>query len=268
MITDITTIMPDISTMPEPVHISIKNTQFSTMTPSIETSTTTPNKHTEQTPTTIVLTTKTTTTSRTTPTNLPTSTKKQIPITTTTSTLSVTPKRTLSIISNTVKPTERLKNAKESTKINQIRPISQANESYFVPLSIVLVGCGMVICLVGYFVSKYSNKWNRYNSQSIEYKSNYYYSKRMEEPLVDDDAFASNDYINGACIIEDRPHNLANGNVAAAKPSSNINFKPHELAKIRRPTSISIKKHIDQYSDEQCLTEDGDEFIDFLSQSN
>lgn len=262
MITEITTMMPDISTTPESVHSSTKDTPLSTMTSSIATTTTTER----------ILTTKTTTTSSTTPKNqtpMPTFAKKRIQTTITTSNPSVTPmlKSTKSKLSSEMdQPIKRIIKSKESTNKNQSHPIPQTNESYFIPLSIALVGCGMVVCLVGYFVSKYSNKWNRYNSQSIEYKSNYY-SKRMEEPLVDGDAFASNDYINGACIIEERPlDNLTNGNVVAARPTSRIHFKPHKLAKIRRPTTH--KKHIDQYSDEQCLTEDGDEFIDFLPQAN
>lgn len=267
MITEMTTMMPDISTTIEPVNSSTKDTSFSMTTSLIAITTTAPNKQTER-----VLTTKMTTTSSTTPKNqstMPTFPKKRIQAKITTSNPSVTPKlkSTKSIFSSEIdKSIKRIIISKESTNMNQSHLIPQANESFFISLSIVLVGCGMVVCLVGYFISKYSNKWNQYNSQSIEYKSNYY-SKRMEEPLVDDDAFASNDYINGACIIEERPlDNLRNGNVVAARPTSQIHFKSHKLAKIRRPTTH--KKHIEQYSDEQCLTEDGDEFIDFLPQAN
>lgn len=274
MITEITTMIADFSTTSEPVNSSTKDT--TTMTPSIATITTTPKKQTEQpTTTTTVSTTKSTTisttTSSTTPkilTPKPTFPVKQIKIIPTTLTTRTTPMPTKStplFRLETAKPIKRI--IKKATNINQNNSISQANESYFIPLSILLVGCGMVICLVGYFVSKYSNKWNRYNSQSIEYKSNYY-SKRMEEPLVDDDTFASNDYINGACHIEERPLDNLNNVAAAPRPTPQINFKPQKLAKIRRPRSILMKKHIDQYSDEQCLTEDGDEFIDFLPQTN
>lgn len=270
MINEIATMIPDISTTPERVNSSTKNIPFSTMKSSFAIVTSTSSRQTEQTTTTTGLTTKTTTTTTlsTTPKNLrpmPTVPKKRIEITTISST-SVIPKLKTTkqmFISSTAKPIKPIIKSKKSTNIIQNHSIPQTNESYFISLSIVIIGCGTVVLLVGYFVSKYSNKWNRYNSQSIEYKSNYY-SKRMEEPLVDDDEYTSNDYINNACIIEERPlDNLSYGNIAVARPTSRINFKSHKLAKIRRPTSrISIRKHIDQYSDEQLLTEDGDESFD------
>lgn len=147
-----------------------------------------------------------------------------------------------------------------------------------VSLSIIALICGIsILLLIGWKYLKYANKWNRYNSQSIEYKSNYY-SKRTEEPLMTDEAFNISDFINDGLVSDENEsvavlrrdedgksmNDCQKGTNKPNRMNNTVIFNKKKLAKIRKP-SLQLSKDVDRYCDELILSAE-DDSIDFSLQ--
>lgn len=107
------------------------------------------------------------------------------------------------------------------------------------------------------------HKWNQFNSNPIEFKSNYN-SDEHNEPLVRSNSFIIDDSftttlinrenIDGDNLQFEKTNSYSKGkNVAAEKAKVSMNT-PNKMKK------TSERKTCDQFSEKRCLTDDDEQF--------
>lgn len=141
-----------------------------------------------------------------------------------------------------------------------------SDNSRIASLSSIIVICFLItVMLIGW---RYFNatKWNQFNSQQIEFKSNY----AADESLIRNDSFTLDDSFNETLITDLDVDDCASGN--GIKVDSSTVYKKTTLPKVSKRSANKPKKNsnrtskeCDIYSEKRCLTAD-DELFDFTPQ--
>lgn len=126
-------------------------------------------------------------------------------------------------------------------------------------LSMILVCILSVLMLTGW---KYlgAQKWNKFNSHQIEYKSNNYHSDEHAESLVRSNSFIIEDSFNEKLIdnstdVESQYDDSENQSKSKKTSTENAIVQNKTKKNSDRPT-----KKCDQYSEKRCLTIDDEQF--------
>lgn len=170
----------------------------------------------------------------------------------------------------------------EATTSNVIHiPATQKQTKNILPIVtvIVAISCILFLSLIGWRYSN-GNKWNQYNSQTIEYKSNYYGKQQCEDSnsfIIEDSMSVAfiNDGANGSddenqLVKKCKSSIKSNKNAGSIKLNGvkNTNtttattttpFKPNKS--VSKSTTLD-----DQYCEKRCLTDADDEQFDFSLQ--
>lgn len=134
--------------------------------------------------------------------------------------------------------------------------------------SIILICILSVVILTGwkYFATE---KWNRFNSHQIEFKSNYH-SDENEEILLRSKSFIIDDSFNKTLIDktidEGSQSNQSKNNSKSKKASTDKTKTCATIPNITKKVSDRLTKMCDQYSEKRCLTIDDEQF-DFSLQT-
>lgn len=106
------------------------------------------------------------------------------------------------------------------------------------------------------------HKWNRFNSNPIEFKSSYH-SDEHDEPLVQSNSFIIDDSFTTLIDKE----NIGGDDLQSEKSKSHSKAKTitTEKVKVSNNTLNKIKKAsdrktCDQFSEKRCLTDDDEQF--------
>lgn len=216
------------------------------------------------------------------------------PITTTRPTIRTTQSTTPSTSIKTIKienppKKEASKNVKQKwTPVVEIspsiHPSSSSSPKRYILISIIaFVACITLVWLLSWKFCHPESKWNSYNSQSIEYKSNYY-SKHSEELLIADqtafdvdcnesDDTKSNPNVENKVNSRQKPSSSKNAVAKQSNANKLTRNGENELLVGANTTSLPPKtkkfksnKSLDLYSEKRCLTIDDDEQFDFKLQ--
>lgn len=131
-----------------------------------------------------------------------------------------------------------------------------------VSLSTIITICILLtITLIGWKYFK-ANKWNQFNSQQIEFKSNYP-TEGTEESLIRSDSFIIDDSFDETLIDESDVDSTSCNQIKVASNAKKVVIG--KKARTKRNT-YRLGKECDQYSEKRCLTADDEQF-DFTLQT-
>lgn len=136
----------------------------------------------------------------------------------------------------------------------------------FISLStIIAVGILLTLTLIGW---KYfnANKWNQFNSQQIEFKSNYR-TEGANESLIRSDSFIIDDLFNENAIDDCNIADVRTCNEQKILLKDNEKIQTTVMSKTIKRNQHRLVKNCDQYSEKRCLTAD-DEQLDFTPQTS
>lgn len=169
----------------------------------------------------------------------------------------------------------------EATTSNVILiPATQKQTKNILPIVTVIVAISgiLFLSLIGWRYSN-ANKWNQYNSQTIEYKSNYYGKQQCEDSnsfIIEDSMSVAfiNDGANGSDdenqLVEKCKSSIkSNKNAGSIKLNGvkNTNTTTTTAAPSKQNKSVSKSTTLDdQYCEKRCLTDADDEQFDFSLQ--
>lgn len=148
---------------------------------------------------------------------------------------------------------------------------TQLNRTQFAWISVIILICILSMSLLIGWKHIGNHKWNQFNSNPIEYKSNHH-SDDNDEPLVQCDSFIIDDSFTTTLInqvdMDNDSHDGKSGSHLKTKSKSKeaSSEKPkntHNSNKIK----IGSGKNCDEFSERRCLTDDDEQF-DFSMQFN